>query len=128
MSELIPLLNVEDVRRSIAFYQTVLGAKVESEWEHEGRVRWARIAAEGGKLMLNSPDAAGSATRRDRPEFADIVFYLMCDDAPALRAKLVAAGLAPTELHREEYGNVEFGLRDPDGYALRFSSRADGPS
>jgi len=32
------------------------------------------------------------------------------------------------ELREEEYGNVEFAVRDPDGYTIRFSSprsRAD---
>lgn len=127
MPELIALLNVEDVARSIAFYQRALGAKVESRWESEGRPRWARIAFPGGKLMLNQPDGADSDARRDRAEFGDAMLYLMCDDAPARRAALRAAGLAPGPLAREAYGNDEFALRDPDGYALRFSSPANDP-
>jgi uncharacterized glyoxalase superfamily protein PhnB len=122
MSELIPLLNVEDVEASIAFYRTAIGATVESKWEAGDRVRWARVGFEGGKLMLNEPDAASSADRRRRAEFADTVLYLMCDDAPARREKLRAEGLRVSELHREEYGNDEFAVRDPDGYAIRFSS------
>lgn len=122
MSELIPLLNVEDVGRSIAFYATALGATLENQWELDGRVRWARIAFEGGKLMLNTPDGASSGERQSRVEFADAVLYVMCDDAPARREALLAAGLDAGELSREAYGNDEFALRDPDGYAIRFSS------
>jgi uncharacterized glyoxalase superfamily protein PhnB len=122
MGELIALLNVEDVTRSIAFYEAVLGAKVENEWEMGGRVRWARIAFDGGRLMLNTPDEASSAERRRRTEFADAVLYLMCANAPARREELLAAGLDVGELSREEYGNDEFSVRDPDGYAIRFSS------
>jgi len=122
MSELIPLLNVEDVSRSIAFYETVLGAKVENQWEIQGSVRWARIGFEGGKLMLNTPDGASSAERRGRADFADTVLYVMCESAPARREKLLAAGLNVGVLHQEDYGNEEFALRDPDGYAVRFSS------
>ena len=51
MSELIPLLNVEDVSRSIVFYETALGTKVENQWEMEGRIRWARVSFDGGKLI-----------------------------------------------------------------------------
>jgi uncharacterized glyoxalase superfamily protein PhnB len=122
LSEFIPLLNVEDVTKSIAFYETVLGAMVENNWEMEGRIRWARVCFEGGKLMLNTPDSASSAERKSRAEFADAVLYLMCDDAPARRERLLALGMAVSALHAEEYGNDEFAVRDPDGYAIRFSS------
>ena len=122
MSELIPLLNVEDVRSSIDFYREVLGAEIESEWEHAGRLRWARIGFPGGKLMLNTPDSASSADRRRRADFADTVLYLMCDDAPSRRERLAAAGYDVSALRHEDYGNDEFGVRDPDGYAIRFSS------
>jgi uncharacterized glyoxalase superfamily protein PhnB len=126
MNELIALLNVEDVGRSIAFYRTVLGATVENQWEMAGRIRWARIGFDGGKLMLNTPDGARSEERRGRTEFADIVLYLMCRDASERRAELLAAGLDAGALHTEPYGSDEFALRDPDGYALRFSSPARG--
>ncbi len=65
MSELIPLLNVEDVSSSIGFYETVLGAKVENKWELDGRIRWARISFEGGRLMLNTPDSASSTDQEE---------------------------------------------------------------
>jgi len=122
MSQLVPLLNVEDVYRSIGFYTTALGATVESQWEHEGTVRWARLGFPGGALMLNTPDGVSSAGRRERDEFSDAVLYLMCDDAPVRRQKLLTAGLAVGPLHAEDYGNDEFGVRDPDGYVIRFSS------
>jgi len=122
MSELISLLNVEDVSRSIAFYARVLGAEVENQWEMDGQVRWARVGFAGGKLMLNTPEGASSDARRSRAEFADVVLYVMCDDAPARRTELLSAGLEAGALQQEEYGNTEFALRDPDGYSIRFSS------
>lgn len=122
MTELIPLLNVEDVSRSIDFYETVLGAGVENQWELEGKIRWARISFDGGKLMLNTPDSASSSERKGRAEFSDSVLYLMCDDAPERRERLMAVGMAVSALYAEEYGNDEFCVRDPDGYAIRFSS------
>lgn len=122
MSELTPLLNVADVAASVAFYERALGAKVESQWAADGRTRWARIGFDGGKLMLNEPDGAASGERAGRPEFSDVVLYVMCDDAPARRERLAAAGLAVGALEPQEYGNDEFALRDPDGYAIRFSS------
>jgi len=122
VSEMIPLLNVEDVTESIAFYEAVFGAIVERRWETGGRTRWARVAFEGGKLMLNTPESASATDRRSRAEFDDVVLYVMCDDASARRERLRAAGIGVSALFEEEYGNDEFGVRDPDGYAIRFSS------
>ena len=122
MSELIPLLNVEEVSMSIAFYRRALNAEIENQWESDGRVRWARLRFDGGTLMLNSPDAASSQERRSRAEFSDTVLYLMCEDATALRQRLMDAGLPVGPVTKEDYGNDEFALCDPDGYAIRFSS------
>jgi len=122
MTELVPLLNCEDVSASITFYQAALDAEVESSWDLEGTVRWARIGFEAGKLMLNTPDGISSQDRRSRKEFSDAVLYLICNDAPARHERLRAAGLDVGELRDEDYGNVEFSVRDPDGYVLRFSS------
>ncbi len=122
MGELVPLLNVEDVSSSVAFYARALNAKVESQWESEGRMRWARIRFDGGSLMLNEPDGVSSAGRLSRQEFSDVVLYLMCGDAAERRRDLEGAGMDVGPLHQEDYGNDEFGLRDPDGYVIRFSS------
>ena len=77
---------------------------------------------DGGALMLDQPDAAASRERGARPEFSDSVLYLMCEDAPALRGRLDASGLPVGPISEQDYGNAEFALRDPDGYASRFSS------
>lgn len=122
MSELVPLLNVEDVGASLTFYQRALGADVENDWQSEGRVRWARIRFDGGAMMLNQPDGASSRERRSRNEFSDVVLYLMCDDAPGLHQRLESSGLPVGPIREEDYGNYEFALRDPDGYVIRFSS------
>ncbi len=122
MNELVPLLNVENVSTSIGFYEKALSVTVENRWEIGGRVRWARVSFDGGRLMLNTPDPADSTERRSRSEFSDAVLYVMCEDAPARREQLASAGLAVGELHREDYGNDEFAVRDPDGYVIRFSS------
>jgi uncharacterized glyoxalase superfamily protein PhnB len=122
MNELIPLLNVENVSTSIDFYAKALDATVENQWEAAGVVRWARIRFNGSRLMLNAPERIASAERRRRGDFTDVVLYVMCESAAKYRAKLLAAGLPAGELSHEEYGNDEFALRDPDGYAIRFAS------
>ena len=129
MPELIPLLNVEDVRASVAFYTTVLpGASLAGQWEDEGRLRWAHLTFDGGSLMLNEPDTVSSSERRQRADFADVVLYLGCDDAHARREELAAAGIEAGAVSSETYGQDEFSVRDPDGYSLRIASSANADS
>ena len=70
MSELVPLLNVENVSTSIEFYETILGSTVESSWESGGCIRWARLRFDGGSLMLNTRDDISSDGRESRAEIA----------------------------------------------------------
>jgi len=122
IDRLIPLLNVESVIRSIAFYRDHLGFEVLHEWEDGGRVRWAWLEHGGVKLMLNEPDEAPSRARRKRGPYSDAVFYFHVPDVDALHERLKAADLALGELKDESYGFREFYLRDPDGYELGFGT------
>ena len=114
--------NVEDVARSLDFYATALGAGSRASGSTRDASSGPVSPFPGGSLMLNTPEAVSSTERRERAEFADAVLYLMCEDAPARRQQLLEAGLRVGELRAEDYGNDEFGVRDPDGYVIRFSS------
>jgi hypothetical protein len=47
-----------------------------------------------------------------------MVWYLECDDVPALFAQLGDAGYAPEPIETLENGSLQFFVRDPDGYEL----------
>jgi glyoxylase I family protein len=65
-----PLLEVFDMRRSVAFYRDVLGFDVVQEWAPDGNLYWAMLKLGAAVLMLNAryevaaqpaePDAARS--------------------------------------------------------------------
>lgn len=118
---LTPLLNVEDVSRSAAFYRDALGFEIENSFENEGRLLWVRISRGDVALMLNE-HGEESAARRAGSLYRNAVLYFAIDDTDELHASLVSKGFEPGELHDEEYGVREFGLGDPDGYELAFTS------
>ena len=116
--QLVPLLNVADVARSLAFYIGHLGFTESNRYEDDGTPIWAALDYGDSSLMLNRPDHTLCDGRAARPSYGDVVLYMMVEDAAALHESLRAAGLAPGPLTREDYGMLEFLVRDPDGYEI----------
>ncbi|MGO1120901.1 VOC family protein [Rhodovibrionaceae bacterium A322] len=119
---MMPLLNVEDVQRSLDFYRNALGFEVEQKFEDEGQVIFAVLTHGDLRLMLNCPPDPGSDHRRQRPSYGETVFYFRVPDIHAGHAHLVEGGYAPSPVERQSYGVDEFTLRDPDGYELAFGA------
>lgn len=123
ITEMIPLLNVEDADRSIAFYRDALGFEVAQTFEAEGTTAWAMLTSGGTKLMLNQPDHADSAARRTAASYGDVVLYCYVESARDRHTDLAARGIAVGDVTTEAYGMEEFLLRDPDGYEIAIGSR-----
>jgi len=121
---LVPLLNVEDAERSIAFYTRHLGFQVAQRYTAEGATAWAMLQHGTVKLMINRPDRADSTSRRQRPGYRDAVLHLYVASARECRAALRAAGVVTSEVTLEPYGMEECRLRDPDGYEIAVVSPA----
>jgi len=123
ITEMIPLLNVEDADRSIAFYRDALDFEVVQTFEAEGATVWAMLTSGDTKLMINQPDHADSQTRRDAASYGDVVLYCYVESARDRHANLAARGVAVGDVTTEAYGMEEFLLRDPDGYEIAIGSR-----
>lgn len=117
--ELVPLLVVEDIARSLEFYRDRLGFAVVARWEPDGRLAWGRLERDGVAVMLQQSCAEdGPAAGRGR----GVVFYFQCADASAEYSRLTALGL---RLRRPEvafYGMNQLFVHDPDGYELCFQN------
>ena len=123
LTEMIPLLNVENADRSIAFYRDILGFDVVQTFEADGTTVWGMLAQGGIKLMINQPDHADSTARRKAASYGDVVLYCHVESARDRHADLTARGVAVGDLTTEAYGMEEFLLRDPDGYEIAIGSR-----
>ena len=110
---LVPFVHVDDVERSIAFYQH-LGFIVTSVYKYRERAVWAALQSEGAELMLtrdgDSIDPAGQG----------VLFYLYSPDLAALRVQLLASsGINAGEIEDGTPGpRQEMKVTDPDGYVL----------
>ena len=121
-ADLAPLLNVDDVARSIAFYD-VRGYEVLAAADDGGVPIWANLGdAAGRRLMLNHKGVIGADERQARPHYADVVLYLTYPNVTLIREKLLAAGLEVTPIERQAYGVDECWTRDSDGYELALAS------
>lgn len=110
----IPLIHVEDVGRSITFYEE-FGFRVMNlhPGPGEGPVTWAWIESDAAQLML------AKANGRIVPEQQTVLFYLYCDDVPGAKSALEESGIRTGEIRSPFYSpQGEFEVTDPDGYVL----------
>jgi len=113
ITSLVPLAQVADVDRSIAFYEKlglVLGGRTK-----DGNIDFAGLRTErGDTALMLSRGQAPLAPKEQR-----IIFYLYTRDLKTLRERLVANGIEVSPIVPREYmerGEVE--LADPDGYTV----------
>src|SRR5262245_12952674 len=85
--ELVPMAHVADVERSIKFYE-LLGFSIRERIPAAGRIHWAWLTAGRGHLMLATADEPQTPAR------PAILLYLYTQDVAALRAHLLASGVA----------------------------------
>lgn len=124
---LVPMVHVRDMDRAVTFYR-LLGFEIGNYVPREGPMTWVWLYApkapdwkRGPNLMLTK------SSRAIDPSAQDVLFYLYAEDLPALRARLLAAGVAPGEIAYPEYlPDGEFRLADPDGYTLMIAQ--SGPA
>jgi len=105
---LSPMLQSSDLRRTIDWYEQVLGFRCAGSVEG-----WCRLARDGVALMFMTNAHLG-------PPQSTATQYIDVDDVPALWAAIkdrVSAEWGPEEM---PYGMLEFAIRDPDGYLLSF--------
>lgn len=108
MTRLIPMLPVESMPASVAFYRK-LGFDVEQrrdEW------RWAMLCFGDCRLMVDE------SINTHPPLPRTSVLYLYPDDIVAYHRLLRENGLAVPALDTSFYGMTEFRMEDPDGNRL----------
>jgi uncharacterized glyoxalase superfamily protein PhnB len=120
---LVPMLSVADVDRTVAFYQDALQFEIMHRYENNGHVQWAFVKSGHTELMFARSEVAQSVLPLARKE--DLVLYFYPDDVEALHTSLKARGYPVSELHLTFYGMKECLLTDPDGYHLSFGQATE---
>src|SRR5215467_6054168 len=89
--QLVPLLAVTDIQRSVAFYRDRLGFALTGQADNEGKMFWCSMTRDGSAIMLQEADddEDGPAGSRGR----GVSFYFVCEDADAIHAEFTSRGV-----------------------------------
>lgn len=124
LDNVVPLLSVVEVEKTLAFYQDALQFEVTDRYEHDGLVRWAGVKSGDTELMFTRCEAAQSVLPFGTKE--NLVLYFYPDDVEALHTALKAQDYTVSDLRVTFYHMKEFEMRDPDGYQLWFGQECKG--
>ena len=122
IKQIVPVLRVADVARSMEWYQTTLGFEADP-FPATPPHQFAILRQDSAELMLRR----GSSTARSQPRAYDWDVYLRIDN-PRMRevfAAFQARGIVTRRLERMFYGLAEFEITDPDGYVLCLSQELE---
>jgi glyoxylase I family protein len=122
------LLQVFDMRKSVAFYCDVLGFELLQKHEPEGHLYWVQLKLGGAMVMLNSmyedddrpaaPDAVRAVAH------GDTTLYFACPNVDEAYEHLRGKGCDVKPPKVAYYGMKQLYLSDPDGYMLCFQQPA----
>jgi catechol 2,3-dioxygenase-like lactoylglutathione lyase family enzyme len=113
---IMPSFTVNDIQRSLAWYQDGLGFFVSERWEEGGRLNGVMFKAGSGQLGLSQDDFSKG---RDRPK--GVGFRIWCDtaqDVDAIAARLRAFGGTIVEEPGDRWDTYSFTAQDPDGFKI----------
>ena len=133
-ADVTPNLVVLNVDRSLAFYRDVLGFSLIATVPDKGPFAFAWMQRDSVNVFLNSLEAvrADNATLGARPIGGlNTIFVVIEADTTAAGVDAMRAAIGPRahvfmELKDQFYGMREFGIEDPDGYAIFFAQRNPG--
>jgi hypothetical protein len=117
VSDLIPLLHVADVERSIVFYET-LGLELDDTHKQDERLVWASMRRESAALMLaEAPQPIEPSGGRH---------FLYTKSLARLRERLIEAGWEPPQIEDGTPGpKQEMSICDPDRHFLTIAEIED---
>ena len=127
LKKLTPNLMVEDVDRTVDFYQRVLGFETRATVPETGALNWAMLARDGVTLMFQSRASLSEEipALAATPIGGSLTFYTEVAGVQALYEQLRGTVEVVQDLHETFYGTLEFSFRDINGYIVCFSEAKD---
>jgi uncharacterized glyoxalase superfamily protein PhnB len=121
LRSIMPVLTVNDVEESLAWYREVLGFYVAQEMKLEGKLMGASLKAGAAEILLTQDDFAKG---RDRKK--GVGFRLYCttaQDVDELAEAIEArGGVLSQPLKDQSWGVRDFAVTDPDGFQISIST------
>ncbi len=116
-----PLLAVDDLEESIAFWRDQLGFTIAGQAEAaDGRTFWCRLQRDASSIMLQRADEVEDGPARARGR--GVTLYFMCDDVDAFFREVSTRGLQVAPPTTADYGMRQLYVPEPNGYFVCFES------
>jgi uncharacterized glyoxalase superfamily protein PhnB len=123
ISAIVPTLTVDDLQKSIAFYET-LGFAIDERWEDKGTLLGVMLRAGSIQIGLNQDDWNKG---RDRKKGIGVRLSISTTranvDEIASRARKAGVTLK-SDPHDTEWKSRAFEVSDPSGFLLTIFSEA----
>jgi uncharacterized glyoxalase superfamily protein PhnB len=116
---IVPVLKVADMQRAVDFYTGVLGFAVCWQAANDGGGENCMLAVGAINLLLSTGSHLG-----DKPQFTGTLYFNMVgvrDFFEKVRHEIQVVW----PLETMDYGQIEFGIKDCDGYTLAFAEAVD---
>ena len=120
ISTIVPSFTVDDLQKSITFYEA-LGFAVDERWEDNGKLLGAMMRAGKNQIGLSQDDWKKG---RDRKKGVGMrVFMSTTQNVDQIAARAKSAGVKlNSEPHDTEWKTRAFEVTDPSGFLLTISS------
>ena len=120
MRSVMPVLRVSDLDKALRFYQGLLGFRLAWRASNDGGGENCMLESGDVALMLSTGSHLGGTPQLTGTLYFNITGVRELYEALEGHAEVV------WPLSEMEYGTLEFGIHDPDGYTLAFAQeRAD---
>jgi uncharacterized glyoxalase superfamily protein PhnB len=119
--ELSASLTVNDLKKSLAWYEGVMGFTVDQRHERDGALRAVSLKAGDVRLLLGQDDGAKGWDRQKGQGFSLRITTVQDIDAFAALVKR-RGGVLESEPVDTPWGDRIFRLKDPDGFLFTISS------
>ena len=116
---LVPALLVRDMGETLAFYRK-LGFEITGSYPDPKNASWAEVQRDGVVFQFHTDPPEGTP----REPICSGTFYVYLESVTALAEELrgtVEFAWGPEVM---DYGMLEFGIQDPNGYYLAFTEPA----
>ena len=137
-NKLTPNFEVKDIRKTVEFYQSILGFTlvmavpdtqdgIEQSFADGKEYVYALVSKDNVEMMFQRTESFKRDVlfAKDLSMSASVSFYMEIDGVDNFYKQIKNKGLNPTELKTAWYGMREFYLTDNNGYILGFAEKSE---
>jgi uncharacterized glyoxalase superfamily protein PhnB len=123
LESLIPNIMVDDVNKTIEYYEKFLEFKKIISVPENGQLDWAMIGRDSVNLMLQKRKSIVDEYPKfnGQPVGAALVFYVSVKNIDELYKRLDGQVTIYIKPHKTFYGRKEFAIEDCNGYVITFA-------